>query len=74
MNCITYGIYHTIGTDRQGRQVLSHPQVRRVCDSAANPPPPTNSFCATGYSVRHYYQNLLDGMWYGIVVCGRNNR
>jgi hypothetical protein len=38
------------------------------------PPPPTNSFCASGYSIRHYYQNILDGTWYGIAICGRNNR
>lgn len=75
MSCITYGVYHVVGTDRQGRQILSHPQVRRVCDSnSETPPPPTNSFCASGYSIRHYYQNILDGTWYGIAICGRNNR
>ncbi len=75
MSCITYGVYHVIGRDRQGRQILSNPQVRRVCDSnAETPPTPTNNFCAAGYSIRHYYQNLLDGSWYGIAICGRNGR
>lgn len=71
MNCISYGIYLILGQDRQGRNVLSDPTTRRVCDNSRIPAP-TNSLCPAGYMLRTYYQNVLQG--YGFAICGSVRR
>lgn len=74
MSCITYGVYHVIGRDRDGTQVLSQPQVRQQCGFERTPPPASNSLCNPGYRVIHSYQNLISGRWYGTAICSRGIR